>query len=267
MLFPFIHELAKSFSYPTEVAAGRVSLWPKRFTWGNYLYFAKFKQLWRSFANSVIITVVGTIWTVFMTAMMAYPLSRSIKEFKIGRAIRLVVVFSMVFFPPMIPYFLAIRSYGLMDNYGALILTHTVYPYYLLMMISFYQGLEEGLLEAARIDGAGDFRLFWQFALPLSKPVLATITIFTAALYWNMFMHPMLFIRSADLQPLQMYVRGIMQGGGDIARTASIQRDPFAESESIKSALVIMTTIPIVAVYPFLQKHFMKGAQLGSIKG
>lgn len=103
-----------------------------------------------------------------------------------------------------------------MDNYGALILTHTVYPYYLLMMISFYQGLEEGLLEAARIDGAGDFRLFWQFALPLSKPVLATITIFTAALYWNMFMHPMLFIRSADLQPLQMYVRGIMQGGVEI---------------------------------------------------
>ena len=166
MLFPFAHELAKSLSYPTEVAAGRVLLWPRDFTWGNYLYFTKFAQLWRSFANTIFITVVGTTWTVLMTAMMAYPLSRSKKEFRLGPVVRVMVVFSMVFFPPMIPYFLAIRSYGMMDSFSALILTHTIYPYYLLMIISFYHGLEEGLLEAARIDGAGDFRLFCQFALP-----------------------------------------------------------------------------------------------------
>lgn len=268
MLLPFIHELAKSLSFPTRVQNAEVTFWPKDFTFGNYLYFidAQYKGLWRAFLISAYVTVVGTTWSVFFTAMMAFPLSRPKHEFRIGPGVMIIVVFSIVFFPPMIPYFLAVKSYGLMDSLWAIILAHTVGPFNLILVINFYRGLPEDLFDSCRMDGGNDLRLAWQIALPLSKPVLATIGVYTAVLLWNIFLHALLFIRNPKIMPLQPIVRSILLQSIDSKQLNTMTFDPFDTSLSTKSAIVLLSTLPIIIVYPFLQKYFVKGALLGALK-
>lgn len=267
MILPFVHELAKSFSYPSEVAAGRVGVWPRQFTWGNYYYFYRkhLGPLAQAFWNSIFITVVGVIWSTTNTAIFAFPLSRPRQEFHPTKPIMYIVLFSLVFFPPVIPYFLSVKSYGLMDTHWAIILPHTIFPFQLILVITFFKQLPEELFDACRIDGGTDWHLLRHVAIPLSKAVLMTISLFSAVVLWNIFFHAMLFIRSVDLQPLQVFVRGILQAGGDFSR-AGTAKDPFAETESTKSAIVLLTTIPIILVYPLLQKYFAKGVLLGAVK-
>jgi len=266
MVLPFIHELAKSFSYPSEVDAGRVSLWPRKPTLGNYYYYYRkhFVPLSRSFGITIYITGFGTLWSIYMTTLMAYPLSRSRKEFKFGPVAMGIAIFSIIMFPPIIPYFLAIRSYGLMDTLWSIIITHTIVPFHLILLVAFFRQLPEDLFDSCRIDGGSDWRILFQIVLPLSKAVLATVAIFTAIILWNIFLHPLLFINNPKKFPLQIFLRSIFQGGAD--PEVLLQRDPFDNTESIKSALVILTTIPIVLVYPLLQKHFIKGMMLGALK-
>jgi ABC-type glycerol-3-phosphate transport system permease component len=174
-------------------------------------------------------------------------------------------MFSLVFSRPIIPYFLSVKAYGLIDTHWAIILPHTIFPFHLVLALSFFRQLPEELFSACRIDGGNDWHLLRHVALPLSRAVLMTISLFSAVILWNIFLHAMLFIRSSDLQPLQVFVRSILQAGGDVSR-AGIIKDPFAETDSTKSALVLLTTIPIVLVYPLLQRYFAKGALLGAIK-
>lgn len=267
MLLPFVHEIAKSFSHPTAVEAGRVILAPVGFTFGNYRYYGKaeYAPLLRAFVNNVLITAIGTSWSVLFTALTAFPVSRPKRDFLLGPFIMSVVVASIVFAPPMIPYFLAIRTYGLMDSWGALILTHTVLSFNMILTVSYFRGLPEELFEACRIDGGGDWRQTFAIALPLSKPILATIGVYTAVLFWNMYLHPLLFIRSQGLQPLQPFVRSILADSAETAG-AVLKFDVFSNAQSTKSALILLTTAPIVAVYPFLQKHFVKGSLSGALK-
>lgn len=267
MALPFVHELAKSFSYPTEVAAGRVSLWPKQFTWGNYEYFYRNhrKTLSRAFLNSMFVTGFGVIWSTFNTALFAFPLSRPRAEFRLTKPIMYLVLFTLVFSPPVIPYFLALKSYGLMDTYWALILPGTVMSFELILVITFFKQLPEEMFDACRIDGGNDWHLFRHVAIPLSKAVLVTVALFASVGLWNIFFHALLFLRNPKLQPLQVFVRGILQAGGDIS-SGQLLKDPFAETESTKSALVLLTTLPIILVYPLLQRYFAKGVLLGAIK-
>jgi putative aldouronate transport system permease protein len=267
MVLPFVHEFAKSLSYPTEVAAGRVSLWPQQFTWGNYEYFYRnhLKTLSRAFLNSIFVTGFGVIWSTLQTALFAFPLSRPRTEFRLTKPIMYLVLFTLVFSPPVIPYFLALKSYGLMDTYWALILPGTILPFELILVITFFKQLPEEMFDACRIDGGSDFHLFRHVALPLSKAVLVTIALFASVGLWNIFFHAMLFIRNPKLQPLQVFVRGILQAGGDMP-TGKLLKDPFAETESTKSAIIMLTTLPIILVYPLLQRYFAKGFLLGAIK-
>lgn len=266
MVLPFIHELAKSFSYPSEVDAGRVSLWPQKPTLGNYYYYYRkhFAPLLRSFGITIYITGFGTLWSIYMTALMAYPLSRSRREFRLGPLAIGIAIFSIIMFPPIIPYFLAIRAYGLMDTLWSIILTHTIVPFHLILLVAFFRQLPEDLFDSCRIDGGSSWRIFFQIALPLSKAALATVAVFTAIILWNIFLHPLLFISNPKRFPLQIFLRSIFQGGAD--PEVLLKRDPFDNTESIKSALVILTTLPIVLVYPLLQKHFIKGIMLGALK-
>lgn len=268
MLLPFIHELSKSFSYPTAVEAGKVNLIPKNPTFGNYYYYWRKQrtQLGQAFLNTIIVTVVGTVWGVLNTAVLAFPLSRSKKEFLLGTPILMMVIFCFVFQRPLIPYFLTIRSYGLMDSLLALILPHTIVPFYLILVMTFFRGLPEELFDACRIDGGNEFYIFFHVAFPLSKAVLATVAIFSGVQLWNLFFHPLLFIRTTSLMPLQPIVRSIMQSGGDVLQGTLLDSDPFKETESIKSALVILTIIPVAIAYPFLQKYFTKGTMVGAIR-
>lgn len=268
MILPFFHELAKSFSYPTEVESGRVNLIPLKATFGNYLYFWRKQRetLGRAFLNTIFLTVATVIWTVFNTALLAFPLSRSKREFRWGAPILIVVIFCFVFQRPVIPYFLTVKGLGLMNTHAALILTHSIVPYYLILILTFFRGLPEELFDACRIDGGNEYHLFLHIALPLSKAALASVAIFAGVQMWNIFFHALLFIRDANLQPLQIVVRAIMRGGGDVLVGSLLDNDPYKETESIKSALIILSIIPVAVAYPFLQKYFTKGAMVGAIK-
>jgi len=267
MVLPFIHEVAKSFSDPSEVDAARVSLWPRKFTLGNYYYYYRkhLAPLLRSFGITIYVTAVGTGWSVYATALMAYPLSKPRREFKLGPFVMGIVVFSIIMFPPIIPYFLTINSYGLTETLWSIILTHTIVPFHLVMLTTFFRQLPEDLFDSCRIDGGSDWRIFSQIALPLSKAALAVVAIFTAIILWNIFLHPLLFITNPKKFPLQLFLRSIFQKGADPEQL--LQRDRFDNTASIKSALVVLTTIPIVMIYPLLQRHFIRGMMIGAIKG
>jgi ABC-type glycerol-3-phosphate transport system permease component len=268
MLLPFVHELAKSLSHPDAVATGRVTLVPRDLTLGNYRYFIdpRYAALWRSFAVTAYLTVAGTAWSVAFTAAMAFPLSRPRAEFRLGPALMLLVVFTIIFFPPIIPYFLAVKSYGLMDSLWAIILAHTIGPFNLILVINYYRALPEELFDSCRIDGGSDLRLAVQIAMPLSKPVLATVAVYTAVVLWNIFLHALLFIRDPAIMPLQPIVRSILMESTDSKIRMVLERDPFDAAESTKSAIVLLSIVPIVAVYPLLQKYFVKGALVGALK-
>lgn len=267
VILPFMHEISKSLSYPTNVDAGQVTLLPVNFTWGNYIYLfqSKIQILWRSFFNTVYITVIGTIWSVFFTAILAFPLSRPKSEFRIRGVIMKIVIFTLIFSPPIIPFFLAVRSYGMMDKLSSLFIIYTISSFNLILVMTYFRGLPEELFDSCRIDGGSDWRIVFQIAIPLSKPVLATIAVYQSVGIWNIFFAALLFIRTPKLMPLQPLVRSILAESLDTQPT-QILVDAFRFSMSTKSALVLLTTLPIVVVYPFLQRYFVKGALIGAIK-
>ena len=166
----------------------------------------------------------------------------------------------------MIPYFLAVKAYGLMNTRAALVVTHTIVPFYLVLLVTAFRQLPEELFDACRMDGGSEFRLLFGVAMPLSPAVLATIGVFVGVDLWNIFYHVKLFIRSTSLMPLQPIIRSIMQGGGDVLQGTLLDADPFRETQSIKSALIVLNTIPVIVAYPFIQRYFNKGVMVGGIK-
>lgn len=268
MLLPFVHELAKSLSHPDAANRGLVALVPQDVTAANYAYFLRqeFTPLWRSYLNSVFLLAVGTSWNVVFTMLYAYPLSRPKGTFKAAGFCNWLIVFSIIFLPPMIPYFLAVRSYGIMDTLWVIVIAHTVSPFNAIIVRTFLKSLPEELFESARMDGAGDVRQAFQIAFPLSLPVIATIIVYTSVLMWNMYMHALLFIRDATKMPLQVVVRNILSRSVDMVMNESPEYDAFRNSASTKSALLILSILPMLIMYPFLQKYFAKGALVGSVK-
>ncbi|MCK4829537.1 carbohydrate ABC transporter permease, partial [bacterium] len=243
VILPFMHEISKSLSYPTNVDAGQVTLFPVNFTWGNYIYLfqSKIQILWRSFFNTVYITVIGTIWSVFFTAILAFPLSRPKSEFRIRGVIMQIVIFTLIFSPPIIPFFLAVRSYGMMDKLSSLFIIYTISSFNLILVMTYFRGLPEELFDSCRIDGGSDWRIVFQIAIPLSKPVLATIAVYQSVGIWNIFFAALLFIRTPKLMPLQPLVRSILAESLDTQPT-QVLVDAFRFSMSTKSALVLLTT-------------------------
>lgn len=270
MLYPLVHTLAVSFSAGPAAEAGRVYIWPVGFQTTGWRFVVQDRMLHRAFLNSVYVAVVGVAGSLAFTALFAYPLSRS--YFTPRKAISLIVVISLVIRYPLIPYFLAIRSYGLMNNINVLIYTHLVIEFNLIIMRTFFQGLPDELEEAAHMEGASHFLILTRIVLPLSKPVLATLALFFAVQYWNMFLHPLMFLRDANLMPIQIRLRQF------IAQSAALQEMPDVgvgrgggaaqlNRRTIEAAVTIFATLPILMLYPFLQRHFVKGALLGSVKG
>lgn len=269
VLLPFVHEIAKSFSMPTAVDAGKVFLWPVEPTFGNYLHYFKpeYKALLRGFVNNILITTLGTLWSVAFTALTAFPISRPKREFIPGPALMGLFLFCIVFAPPMIPYFLTIRAYGLMDSWWALFFPHTVMSFNLILAVSYLRGLPEELFDACRIDGGNDGHLAFRVAFPLAQPILATIAVYTAVMFWNIYLHPILFIRNPDLTPLQPVLRSFLAESVGVQRFESgAARDIFANTQSSASALVLLSIVPVALIYPLMQKHFLKGSLEGAIK-
>lgn len=263
-IIPLISVLAMSFSSKAAADMNIVNLWPVGFTLDSWKYILKDMELWRSFFITLAATVVGTFTALLITALLAYPLSK--KEFKLGKILMLFVVMTMIFKAPVVPYFLTIRGLGLYNNPLILILPHILTAYNLAIMRTFFMQFPKEVEEAAMIDGCGYFQILWKIILPSSKAVMATVGLFYGVTMWNQFQNPLMFIQDTSLYPLQLKIRQLINGGSDIMSVTAVANVNYNEA-TLSAATVIFAIIPIILVYPWLQKYFTKGAMLGSVKG
>ncbi|KFI01823.1 ABC transporter permease [Bacillus sp. BSC154] len=264
-ILPFLYIIAGSFATEAELAQRSFFIFPKTFTLDAYKYVFSTPTFIRSMGVSIFITVVGTAVQLFFTFTMAYPLAkRHVK----GRNLLLnLVIFSMLFSGGMIPTYLVVKSLGLLDTYWALILPMAINPFNLIIIKNFFQQLPRELEESAKIDGCSEIGVFWRVALPLSKPVIATFALFYAVGIWNDFFHALLYINDSAKWPLQMVLRQVTILSDLTATNGDTMQNTVPPEQGIKLAVIVIATLPILAVYPFLQKHFAKGMLIGSVKG
>lgn len=261
---PLISEAAVSLSSKTASQMNQINLLPVGFTFDSWKYLFMKGKIWMPFLISVSSTVLGVAIALLLNVLMAYPLSKT--GFRPSKYIMLFVVFTMVFAAPKVPYFLTLRSYGLYNNYWVLILPHIMTAYNLIIVRTFFKQFPRELEEAAMIDGCGKFRILLQIVLPASKAVLATVGLFYGVTMWNQYEHPMMFIQNMNLFPLQMKIRTIVDGGGELQAVTMAQTANYT-SATLSAAAVVFAILPVLVAYPWIQKYFAKGAMLGSVKG
>lgn len=266
MILPIMYIVAGSFASEAEVTSRAFFLIPKTITFNAYEYVFKDNALPRSLLVSVFITVAGTAVNLFFTFTMAYALSR---RYMVGQSIVMnMIVFSMLFSGGMIPTYLVVKSLGLLDSYLAVMLPTAISAFNLIVVKSFFQEIPNELLESARIDGCTDLGVLWRIVLPLSKPVIATFALFYAVGHWNDFFNALLYLNDAKKWPMQVLLRQIVllaTGNMDMSTMDPTYVKP--PDQTIKMAVIVVATLPILLVYPFLQKHFAKGVMLGAVKG
>ncbi|SFJ33746.1 putative aldouronate transport system permease protein [Paenibacillus sp. UNC496MF] len=261
-VFPLLYVLSVSLTPFSEVLKnGGFILVPRSITFDAYHKLLTESNIPRAFGVTVLITVVGTMLNMAITALMAYPLSR--KQLPGRNFFLMMVVFTLLFSGGIIPTYLVVKSLGLLDSIWAMILPNLVWSFNVLIMKSFYESLPEELFESARIDGAKEFRILLQIVVPLSVPVTLTIGLFYTVGHWNEFFQAIMFVTDRSLFPLQVVVREILIQTQQPLENA----ENMTPSETLQMASVILASLPIIIVYPFLQKHFTKGMLLGSVKG
>ena len=269
MLFPLLNIIAMSFSSERAIMANEVSVFPVEFTTNTYVQVVKRTQIFRAMKNTIVLTVVGTVINMFMTVCGAYALS---KQRLAGRnVILMMITFTMLFNAGLIPNFILVKNLGLMNTYWAIWLPGAISTYNMIVMKTFFSGIPASLEESAYIDGANDLRILVSIILPLSLPALATITLFYAVGHWNAYFSLILYVNSSNKKALQQILRDLINASGasdqlQMADSTDAVMQPIA-TESIKAVAIIIATLPIMCVYPFLQKYFTKGVMIGAIKG
>lgn len=268
LLLPFYNVVIRSVATPNAIAQQPFYLIPTSFDLAAYRKIFEGGQIIQSFMVSVFVTVVGTLLSMVVTVMGAYALSKKTLP---GRKIILYgIVFTMFFNGGLVPYYLNIKSLGLVNNVWVMILPTTVYTFYFIMMLNYFRSVPESLIESAKIDGATHFITLARIILPISKPILAAISLFYGVQKWNAWWEAMLFVSDRAIYPMQLFLREMLI---DISRLASDSQaaDMTATMKEVtpdglKMATVIVTTLPIMLLYPFLQKHFAAGSMMGAIK-
>jgi len=270
-LYPFLNVLAISLNESTDTVRGGIYLWPREWTFDNYMEIAKYDNLVTGFINSVLRTVIGTVLGVFASAMVAYTLSRS--DFQGRKFVSTFIVLTMYFTGGLIPGYMLIRDLGLMNSFWVYILPGLVNAFNIIIIRSFMDGLPFSLQESAKMDGANDFTIFYRIILPLCKPVLATIALFVAVGQWNNWFDNYLYNSMNDkLTTLQYELMKILDNtsvSGSVDANQMRPNDQTATQvspESIKMAITMVTVVPIIVVYPFVQKYFIQGMTLGAVK-
>jgi putative aldouronate transport system permease protein len=267
VLIPLIYIVSSSFSDPTAVSSGRVFLWPVDFTLEGYATALRDPQIPTGFLNSLFYTVVGTALSVTLTVAIAYPLSR--KDFWGRRGITLGIVLTMLFSGGLIPTYLVVQSLGLLDTRLALILPQALGVWQIIIAVAFFRAsIPDELAEAAQLDGASDLRFLWSVVIPLSKPLIAVIALMYAITQWNSYFDALLYIRSPDLYPLQLVLRNILILNQQIAgmdATELLERQRVADL--LKYSLIVISTVPVMLIYPFVARYFNKGILVGAVKG
>lgn len=262
-LYPFVYLVAQSFSSDAAASAGKVTFYPIGFNVNTYKYILRDNQFFRYYGNTIFYTVVGTFISVACTALIAYPLSKP--RLRLNKVITPLVVFTMYFAGGMIPNYIVITQWlGLQDSMWSIILPNAISTFNLLVMKSFFAGLPEELEEAAAIDGMNTYQIFLKIIIPLSKPIIATMCLFYMVTMWNEWFTPMLYLDSKDKWPVALYVRQLVDGANNTEIGSS---DASSVQATVKSATMVLTSIPIICVYPFVQKYFVQGMTIGAVKG
>ncbi|CAM3537551.1 carbohydrate ABC transporter permease [Marinicrinis lubricantis] len=263
-LLPFVNVISTSFASTQEVVEKKFLLFPTTFSLDAYTFIFSTPTLFKGLAVSIGTTLVGTFVSMALTILMAYALSR---KYLFGRTfINFIIVFSMLFSGGMIPTFLIVKSVGLIDSYWSLIIPTAINAFNLIIMRNFFQALPESLEESAKIDGANDFRILWKIMLPLSLPSVATISLFYGVTYWNTYTSAILYLTDSEKWPLQILLRQIvLVSSGMQGDNSSV--DIIPPAQTIKMVVIVVATVPMLIAYPFVQKHFTKGALLGAVKG
>ncbi|ASS66146.1 MULTISPECIES: carbohydrate ABC transporter permease [unclassified Paenibacillus] len=267
MLFPFYYMIVVSFTPYSEYVRHNVVLWPRQWSWDAYSFIFHSRSFVRSLGVTVWITVAGSLFSLALTSMMAYPLTRNIFG---QRFFMFMVLFTFVFGAGMIPTYLVVKATHLIDSFWALIIPTAISSFNLIVLRQFMLGIPKELIEAAVMDGANEGKVFRKIIIPLSKPALAAFGLFYAVTNWNTYFNALLFINNPEKWPIQVILRQIVIlnqsiGISDARQTGMIVNPP--PPETIGMAAILIATLPILVLYPFLQKHFAKGVMLGSVKG
>ncbi|MEK8132629.1 carbohydrate ABC transporter permease [Paenibacillus filicis] len=261
-IFPLLYVVSVSITPFAEVLKnGGFILLPKSITFDAYAKLLTESNIPRAFWVTIFITVVGTVANLLLTTLMAYPLSR--KKLPGRSFFLLMVVFTMLFSGGLIPTYLVVKAVGLLDSVWAMIVPSIIWSFNILIMKSFFENLPEELFESARMDGAGEYRILWQIVIPLSVPSMLTVGLFYMVGHWNEFFQAIMYVTDRTLFPLQVVVREILM----LSQQPLESVENMTPTETMQMASVILASLPIIIVYPFIQKHFTKGMLLGSIKG
>jgi putative aldouronate transport system permease protein len=269
VLYPLVYIVSASFSDATAVVSGQVWLWPVKPTLDGYRAVFNDREIVSGFLNSLFYTVVGTVVNVILTILAGYPLSR--KDLFGRNVLTFLFVFTMLFSGGMIPTYLVVKDLGLLNTRWALIIPTALSAYNVIITRTYFQmNLPDELLEAAQIDGANDFTFLWRIVLPLSGPIIAVNALFYAVGHWNEFFNALIYLTDQSLFPLQLVLREILvQNQVDLSQITDVQK--YLEMQNLanllKYALIVVSTVPVLVVYPFVQKHFVKGIMIGSLKG
>ena len=275
MVYPMLNQLAVAFNDGLDAVRGGIHIWPRMFTTHNFRTVLGLWTITNAFWISIARTAVGVLTQVLATSMLAYAISR--KDFVLGKFVAIVFILTMYFDAGLIPGFMLIRNLGLINTFAVYWVPGFVGAFNLIIMRTFIKQISESLIESAKLDGAGDFRIYWQVVMPLCKPVLATVALFVAVFQWNSWFDVFLFnSQSQHLSTLQFELHRLLQQALMIGQGAAGQATGAAQAAAgtdtvtpvaIRAAVTIVAATPILAVYPFLQRYFVTGMQLGGVKG
>ncbi|MER5177285.1 carbohydrate ABC transporter permease [Streptomyces sp. NPDC002896] len=264
-LYPFLNILARSFSSEEHIRAGDVQLWPVGFNLTTYDLVVSDGMFWRNYGNTVLYTVVGTVVSMIFTTMYAYVLSK--RHLRGHGALVGIAVFTMFFSGGLIPNYILISELGLKNSVWALVLPNAISVFNLLVMRAFFENLPRELEEAAEIDGLSTYGILLRIVLPLSKAVIATMTLFYSVSYWNSWFGAFLYMDEREMMPVTVYLRNMIAGATGGASVGADTEQMMEVAANIQSVTIILTALPILLVYPFVQRYFVSGVMLGAVKG
>ncbi len=267
VIYPLWFIIIASFSNPADVANGNVWVWPKKWILDGYRELFKQAAIWRSYGNTIIYTLTGTLVALLVNITAGYAMSR--KDMVGRKWINLFYIIPMFISGGLIPIYLVVKDFNLLDSFWVMIVPFSVSTYNIIVARTFFNSsLPEGLWESAQIDGCGTIRYFFRFAIPLSKAIIAVIGLWTAVGIWNSWFNALIYLQSANLQPLQLLLRRILISNQSLlgAATGEMASELRRLSDMMKYASIVISTIPIMCLYPFLQKYFNQGVMIGAIK-
>ncbi|WP_223829761.1 carbohydrate ABC transporter permease [Paenibacillus arenilitoris] len=269
VLYPLVYIVSASFSEPSAVLSGKVWLYPVNPTLEGYMAVFQHKLIWSSFRNSIFYTVAGMILNVAMTVAAAYPLSR--KDLYGKNVVMFLFVFTTMFSGGLIPSYLLVKGLGMLNTVWAIILPGAMGVFHVIIARTYFKTtIPDELLEAAQLDGCNDFRFVLKIVIPLSGPIIAVIALYSAVGYWNQYFNALIYLKDQELFPLQLILRDILvQNEVDSSMLTDLKEEAKREGvrELLKYSLIVISSLPMLAVYPFVQKYFIQGVMIGSLKG